>query len=330
MSQVLTEQANAFAQAYIDTNIELRTEPARQYALWFDQQGKALRDRVEQAQMRLSEYQQKHGIITTGQRLDFETQKLNDLQSQIVLAQTAGAEASSKQKGGSADSVQDVMQSPIIQQLKTETAMQEVRLQEAANRLGPNHPQYQSMQAQLAELKRRLGAETARISTSIETSRRVSSQKIVELKAAMETQKQNILGLRAEMDQIAGLQREVDTAQKAFDTVADRFNQSNLESKSTQTNISVLAPAVEPLIPSSPNIPLNLAAAAMVGLVLGIAAALLLELRDRRIRSADDIEYALNMPVLVTVMPQARVDVRRLRKKRSGLFADRHVPSIGA
>lgn len=322
--------ANAFAQAYIDTNIELRSDPARQYAVWFEQQGKVLQERVEQAQARLSEYQQKHGIIATGQRLDFESQKLNDLQTQIVLAQSAGAEASSKQKGGAADSVQDVMQSPIIQQLKTEIAMQQVRLQEAANRIGMNHPQYQGMQAQLAELKQRLAAETARISASIETSRRASGQKMAELKAAMEAQKKSILGLRAEMDQIAVLQREVDTAQKAYDTVADRLNQSNLESKSTQTNISMLAPAVEPVAPSSPNIPLNLAAAAMVGLILGIGAALLQELRDRRIRSADDVEYALGMPVLVTVMPPARADVRQLKKRRPRLIVDRHAPSVEA
>lgn len=321
--------ANAFAQAYVDTNVELRTEPARQYAQWFDQQGKALRDRVEQAQARLTEYQQKYGIIPNDQRLDFENQKLNDLQSQVVLAQAANADASSKQKGGAADSVQDVMQSPIIQQLKTEIAMQESRLQEASNRLGVNHPQYQSMQAQIAELKQRLAAETARISTSIETSRRASSEKIAQLKAAIEAQKKNILSLRTGVDAAAVLQRELDTAQKAYDTVADRFNQSNLESKSTQTNISVLTPAVEPINPSSPKVLLNLAAAAVVGLILGIVAALLLELRDRRIRSAEDIEY-MGMPVLVTVMPPAKADVRRLRKRRADLLANRrHASFIG-
>lgn len=319
--------ANAFAQAYIDTNVELRTDPARQYANWFEQQGKGLRERVEQAQARLSEYQQKHGIITNNQRIDFENQKLNELQSQVVLAEAAGAEARSKQLGGAADSVQDAMQSPIIQQLKTEISMQQAKLQEASNRLGPNHPQYQSMQAQIAELKQRLAVETTRVSASIDTSRRVSSEKVAELKAAIEAHKRNILGLRAELDEIAVLQRDVDDAQKAYDTVLDRFNQSNLESKSTQTNISVLTPAVEPVNPSSPKILLNLAAGAFVGLILGIAAALLLEFRDRRIRSGDDIEYGLGMPVLVSVAPLARREVKRLARRRPRLASGRTAAS---
>jgi capsular polysaccharide biosynthesis protein len=88
-----------------------------------------------------------------------------------------------------------------------------------------------------------------------------------------------------------------------------------------------LTPAVEPVQPSSPKILLNVAAAAVVGLVLGILAALVLELRDRRIRSTDDIEYGLGMPVLVTVAPQSRALVRRL-PRRPAMLAGKHVPSI--
>ncbi len=53
--------ANAFAQAYIDTNLELKIEPAKQYASWFAGQSKALRDGLEKAQTRLSEFQKETG-----------------------------------------------------------------------------------------------------------------------------------------------------------------------------------------------------------------------------------------------------------------------------
>lgn len=311
--------ANAFAQSYIDTTVELRTDPARQYALWFDQQGASMRKRLEHAQAQLSEYQQANGIVANNQRLDFENQKLNELQTQLVLAETASVDAHSKQKGGSVDSLQEVMQSPIVQQLKAEIAMQDSRLQEAARRIGVNHPQYKSMQAQVDTLKQKLGAETARIRSGIDTSRRVSESKVAELKAAIEAHKQNILSLRAQMDGMAVLQREVDAAQKAYDTVAERFSQSSLESQSNQTNINVLTSAIEPVHPSSPRIALNLAVAAVLGAVLGVLAALLTELRDRRIRSADDIEYTLGMPVLIDF---------RARPHSPRLLAGRHLPAI--
>ena len=55
--------ANAFAQAYIDATIELKVEPARQYARWFEEQGKTLRENLEKAQARLSRFQQERGIV---------------------------------------------------------------------------------------------------------------------------------------------------------------------------------------------------------------------------------------------------------------------------
>ena len=97
--------ANAFAQAYIDTNIELRVEPAKQYADWFDSQIKLQREKLEAAQKALSSYQQATGIVGTDERLDYETQKFNELSAQLTQAEAQGADASSKQKSGSADTL---------------------------------------------------------------------------------------------------------------------------------------------------------------------------------------------------------------------------------
>ena len=55
--------ANGFAQAYMDVTIELKVDPARQYARWFGDQGKIMRDNLEKAQTRLSQFQQQKRIV---------------------------------------------------------------------------------------------------------------------------------------------------------------------------------------------------------------------------------------------------------------------------
>jgi len=55
--------ANAFAQAYMDISVELRIAPARQSAAFLDEQTKQLRTQLEQAQTRLSKFQQDKGIV---------------------------------------------------------------------------------------------------------------------------------------------------------------------------------------------------------------------------------------------------------------------------
>ena len=65
--------ADGFVQSYLETTIELRVDPAKQYSTFFDARAKKLREALEQAQLRLSEYQQKKGLIATDERLDVET-----------------------------------------------------------------------------------------------------------------------------------------------------------------------------------------------------------------------------------------------------------------
>lgn len=65
--------ANAFADAYIQTTIDLRMDPARRQAGWFDEQLLDLRKSLEKAQAKLSDYQRANSLVTTDGRLDEET-----------------------------------------------------------------------------------------------------------------------------------------------------------------------------------------------------------------------------------------------------------------
>jgi chain length determinant protein EpsF len=304
--------ANGFAQAYIDASIELRTEPARQYARWFGEQDKGLRENVQRAQARLSEYQQNYGIVASDERLDSETAKLNDLSAQLTVAQGQATDARSKQRSGSAgNTLPEVVQNPLIHTLKADVARQEAKLQEVAGNLGKNHPQYQRMESELASLKQRLEAETRLIRSGVGTASAVSKDKEAELMADIAAQKKKLLGMKQVRDELATLQRDLDNAQKAYEGVSQRLTQSRLESQFTQSNVSVLTLASEPAEPSFPNLLLNTVAAILLGTLCGVGAAFMLEILDRRVRSAQDVSEMLQLPML-GVIP---------RRKRPGRFS---------
>jgi chain length determinant protein EpsF len=304
--------ANAFSESYIKTNIELKVEPARQYTEWFAEQNKTIRDNLERAQARLSEYQQQRGIVATDERLDNELNKLNELSTQLTVVQAQTSELQSKQRSGSAsDTLPEIVQNPLIQNLRADIARQEAKLKEASGNLGTNHPQYQRMQVELATLKDKLDSETRHISSGFSTSSTVGRQREAALRGAIEAQKSRVLQLRRERAELSVLTRDVEAAQKNFEAVSQRFNQSRLESQSTQTNVSILTPAFEPVRPSSPKVLLNTVAALFLGAMLGIAAAFLLEMVDRRVRSREDLAEVMAIPVLTVI--QGAGGVRRLR-----------------
>lgn len=298
--------ANAFAQAYIEVNLELKVEPARQYARWFDEQSVPLREKVEAAQKRLSDYQLQHGIVPSDGRLDVETARLAELSSQLVAAEAQRMETRSRQgQAGAADTMPEVLQSGLIQGLKAELARQEAAREQLASRVGKNHPDYTRIEAEIRSLRDKIGAETQRVASSIGSATRSNLAREADLRAALDAQKKRVLEMRERRDQIAVLQRDVESAQRAHDLVAQRLTQTSLESRTQQTNIAVLTPATAPLQHSSPRTALNLALAVFLGALLGLGSALLLELVDQRVRGAEDIEQCAAAQLLGIIPSRA-------------------------
>jgi chain length determinant protein EpsF len=293
--------ANAFVQAYIDTALELRVDPARQYSAFFDTRSNEARETLEKAQTRVSTFQKANGIIATDERLDVENTRLNELSSQFTVLQAIGAESSSRQaqaQGGAGDRMQEVLNNPIVGALKADLARTESRLKELTTRLGDNHPQVLEARASAQEQRTRLDAEVRRVTGGVTVSNTINRDRTAEIRSSLEAQRAKVLRMKAVRDDGMVLMRDVENAQRAYDAVQQRFTQTSLESQTTQSNVNVLTQAAAPLKPAAPRITLNTILAFIGGTLLAIGLAMALELRDRRIRNIDDVVTTLGLPVI--------------------------------
>ncbi len=293
--------ANALARAFVEVALEIQTAPAKQGSGWYETQVEASRRKLEDAQTRLSEFQQRAGIVGTEQ-VDHEIARLRELSLQLAQVQAQTTDSQSR-RGAASETVAEVMQSPLVNALKADLARAEARLQESAATLGPRHPQLLRLQAERDALQGRLAAETRRIAGGIEASYRAGRSREQELNAALQTQRQQVLALNRQRGQLALLQQDVDAARRAFETVSTNASKTRLESLATQTYLTQLAPATEPLEPSGPGLAQILAVAAVAGTLLAVAGALMLEFARRRVRSVDDIILGADLPVLASLPP---------------------------
>lgn len=293
--------ANAFAQAYIDTALELRTDPARLYSTFFENRAKEARETLEKAQSKVSVFQKQAGIIATDERLDVETARLNELSSQATMMQALLAESASRQaqaQSGQGDRMQEVLSNANVSQLKADISRAEAQLQQLATRLGDKHPQVEEAKASLAELRSRLDAETRKVTGSVTVSANINRQRLAEVQRALQAQRDKVLKMKAVRDEGLVLLRDVENAQRSYDALLQRFTQTSLEGQTTQSNINLLTQATPPLEPSSPRLLLNTLLSIFLGTLLAVGTALLLELKDRRVRNVDDVVEALGLPVL--------------------------------
>lgn len=316
--------ANAFVQAYLDVSLELRVDPAKQYSAFFDTRGKELRANVERAQAKLSAYQREKGVVIASDgQLDVESARLNELSSQLVALQAVAADSGSRQtqaQAGAADRLQEVVNNPALSGLRSDITRAEARFQELTSRLGDNHPQVIEAKANIASLRGRLDGETRRVTGSLSVTNTINRQREAEIRTALEVQRSRVQRMRAARDDGAVLIRDVDAAQRAYEAVIARLNQTSLESQTTQGNAYVLSQAVPPIAPSSPNVVRNLALAIVVGMMLAIILAMLLEVVDRRVNSVEETSALLGLPLL-GVLP---------KPGGKGRFAVRRTPLVSS
>lgn len=296
--------ANAFVVAYNETTLELKVDPARQYSSFFDLRAKEARDQLEQAQSKLSQFQSENGVIAVDERLDVENARLNELSTQYVGLQSLASDSVSRQaaaRGNGADRMQEVLTNPLIAGLKADQARLEAKLQELTAKLGDKNPQVIEIRANLSELKTRIDGETVKVTSSLGIANNINQQRAGEIKAQLEAQRAKVMKMKALRDQGAVLARDIESAQRAYDTVLSRLTQSSLESQTTQSYVSTLTQATPPLKPSSPRVVLNALLSVFVGALLALATVFSLEFLDRRVRTLDDIEGSLGLPVIGTM-----------------------------
>ena len=295
--------ANAFAQAYIDTNIELKVQPAKQYATWFDERSRALRADLEAKQMLLSDYRDKQGLIGADEHLNIEMARLGELSSQLLAIQAQRQDSQSREQQASADNdaVPETLQSQLIANLKTQLSQAEAKEQLLATQVGMNHPDYQRVEAEISSLRARIARETAKVITSLRSTTRVNMRREKAIVDAIETQKKRLVELKHRTDHAAILQSDVVTAQRNFDAVSQGLAQSSLESQARQANVALLTRATEPTVRSSPKYLFNLAAGIFLGIALGIVTALWLEKLDQRVRKDAGLAQLLGVPLLARI-----------------------------
>ena len=296
--------ANAFVQAYIDTVLELRVDPARQYSSFFETRATEARVALETAQGKLSQFQNVNGIVATDERFDIENGRLNELSSQLTVLQALNAESSSRQaqsRSAQGENIQEVLNNGLVSGLKSDISRTNAKIKELLTRYGENHPQVMEAKANLAELQQRRDAEIKKVTSSIGIQSNINAQRLADVRAALDAQRSKILKLKAVRDEGLVLLRDVENAQRGYDAIQQRVTQTTLESQATQSNVNLLTQAVPPLQPASPRVVLNTLVGALVGLVLAVGLSLFLEMRDRRIRNVDDVITTLELPVLVTL-----------------------------
>ena len=298
--------ANAFAKAYLDVALEMRTEPSREAGQWFDEQLKTLRADLTSAQSKLSTWQKEKGVVGVEERMDVEVSRLNEISGELSRQRAAMMDAQTRYKqaqdlvagGVSLEAFPEVLANGYIITVKSALQAAEQRLQEQSEVLGQNHPTYQRTAAEVQGLKERLNTEATKVVAGLGNAVQQSQKRVQELEAALTAQQDRMLAMKMARVDMAVLSRDLENAQRAYDGALQRAIAVKVDSRVRQTNLALLTPALEPLKPAFPKVGLISALSVLIGLMLAAGVVYTFEYLDRRVRSRGDLESRLAVPSL--------------------------------
>src|SRR5256885_10498992 len=124
----------------------------------------------------------------------------------------------------------------------------------------------------------------------------------------MAANRARLLELKEHRNELTVLTRDAESAQRTYEAAMQRSVISQVEGRASQTNVALLNPAVAPREPSLPKITLNIALSVVVGTMLAMGMAILMELLDRRVRAPSDLDldHGQNVPLLAVLNARLR------------------------
>ena len=294
--------ANALAEGFIASAIERRFGASSYARNYLEDQLTEMKGRLEQSERALVEFAQKEGLVNTGEGQSLSGQNLTELNAQLAAVQAqriaAQSRASQATAGRGAALPADMLANSIIRTLQQQRAQLQAEYQEQLQVFKPEYPAMQQLQGQIEALDKSIGEELAGIRASVQAEYAAAQAQENMLIAKIDELRNQTLNVDQRSIQYNILKREVDTNRELYDGLLQRFKEIGVAGGMTANNIAIVDRAQVPQSRHKPSLSRNLALGLVLGLLMGVLLALLLEFLDDTLKTPDDVEQRLRVPLL--------------------------------
>ena len=316
---------NTLVDTYIKQNFEIKLSASKDAVRWLTKELGSTKTKVADSEAALQEYKEQHAIISLEDRQNIVMQKLLQLNEAVNKARIRRAESEAEYKQiqqatkAHLESTSQVVNNPLLQQLKIELSKLESQLSELERKFRSKHPNVLALDSQITSVQKRIDEETIRIISSIKSSikdkYKIALAQEQKLTKMLEEQKREALELNQKSGMYKILEREVEGNQRIYNALLQRVKETGLTERLESSNIRVVDRATVPIFPIAPRKTRNIFLAMMLGLLMGATLAFFFEYLDDSVKTPKEIKQELGIPFL-GLIPKVSLKNGSLRKAK--------------
>ena len=328
--------ANAFADAYIEDQLQAKFEATRRASEWLEQRIGELRKQASDAYKAVQDFKSENSIIIGVDGKLASEVELDQLGIALAKARADTSQArakldrisrvleqrSDKETFNIPDPiVTDALSNPVITKLRQQFLDDQNKESEWSARYGSDHTAARNLRAEMAALQRAIWDEISRIAESYKSELQIAKSQEESIDKRMIEVFQKSGSTRQSQVRLRELETGANTYRGIYETFLSRFTQSVQQQSFPSTEARVVTPASAPGSPSSPKIGLTLALATLCGLGLGLMSAFAREQMNRQIHTRAQLEKLLGTSCLA-VLPafvQKKTVLRKFQATRDSV-----------
>jgi polysaccharide biosynthesis transport protein len=306
---LITRIINTHAEKAIENAVTMHRAHAENALKWIRSQVDKQKQEVENYQRRIFEFKKANNLVTMGDPRNIHTQEITDLNAALTRAKAdriAKHTAYLQAEKLSGDQLEiflspEVLGNSVIALLRNQLVQLKGVQIELGSRFGPRHPRMVELKAGIEQTRAELEAEISRLKRAYKT----EAEKAATLEASIEQmlqERQNVaMRLGEKSIEYDVLQQQAESSREIYDFLLQQAEEIHLFSVMSSSNLRIIDRAEVPLFPVSPKIKLNIMAAAVLSLMLGVGVVLFFDLMDNTLKTPDEVVRYLGIPVLGTV-----------------------------
>jgi succinoglycan biosynthesis transport protein ExoP len=308
--------ANAFADAYIEDQMQAKFEATHRASIWLEQRIGELRNQASNAYREVQDFKSQNGII-----IGVDGKLASEVELDQLGIALAKARADTSQARAKLDRmthvlelrsdnenlsipdpvVTDALGSPVITKLRQQFLDDQNKESEWSARYGADHQAARNLRAEMAALRRAIWDEISRIAESYKSELQIAKSQEESIDKRMYEVFQKSASTRQSQVRLRELETAANTYRNIYETFLSRFTQSVQQQSFPSTEARVVTAAAPPNARSSPKISLTLALSVICGMGLGFVLAFAREQMNRKIHTRVQLESALKTTCLAVL-----------------------------